>query len=116
MTSGRKKRGRPPSIWHTKIGTTFIYAVFKVQSERHPIKTVDAIIAVRNRPEFAHFKAYKVRYLEKKYQEISQSNPFSHLHKEYRRAEYLRAKDELKEQNLELEEQNFELKEQNLKL
>jgi hypothetical protein len=67
-------------------------AVFAVQSERHPIKEVDAIACVRKRPEFAYLKRYSLRYLEKKYQEISRLNPYAHLHKQYRRAEYLRAK------------------------
>ena len=91
MTAARKKRGRPPFLWHSKAGMAFLYAVFTVQSERHPIKTVDAINIVIKRPEFAHLKRYSLRYLEKKYQEISKSNPYSHLHKEFRRAEYLRA-------------------------
>ena len=86
-----RKRGRPPSIWHAEPGRAFIYAVFEVQSERHPVKTVEAINIVLKKPEFAYFKGYKRRYLEKKYQEISQSNPYTRLHKEYRREEYLRA-------------------------
>jgi hypothetical protein len=87
-----RKRGRPPSIWHAEPGKAFLYAVFKVQSERHPIKTVDAINIVVKRPEFRYLdERYSRRYLEKKYQEMSQSNPFTHMHKEHRRAEYLRA-------------------------
>src|SRR5262249_43862362 len=111
MTVQRKKRGRPPFLWHGPKGLAFLYAVFMVQSERHPIKTIDAILAVLRKPEFADLKKRypNVRYLEKKYQEISKSNPYAQLHKEFRRAEYLRAiyrnKNELEEQNLELEEQ-----------
>jgi hypothetical protein len=93
MTATRKKRGRPPFLWRSKAGMAFLYAVFTVQSERHPIKTVDAIRAALRKPEFAHLKKQypDVRYLEKKYQEISKSNPYARLHKEFRRAEYLRA-------------------------
>jgi len=87
------KRGPKPSIWHAEAGRAFMSAVFAVQSERHPIKTVDAIKSVRNRPEYAHLRGYSLRYLEKKYQEISRLNPYAHLHKQYRRAEYLRAKE-----------------------
>ena len=81
----------------------FVSAVFGIQAELHPIKTVDAIRKVVKRPEFAHLKHYSLRYLEKKYQEIASSNPYSRLHKQYRRAEYLRSnyrnKNELEEQN-----------------
>jgi hypothetical protein len=85
-----RKRGRPPFLWHAPEGRKFLYAVFAVQSERHPIKAVDAINIVLQKPEFIHLKKqYALRYLEKKYQEISNSNPYSRLHKEYRRAEYL---------------------------
>jgi hypothetical protein len=89
-----KKRGRPPSIWHTEAGMAFLYAVFTVQEERHPIKIVDAIISVLNKPEFTHLKqqyGHRLRYLEKKYQEISNANPYSRLHQKIRRAAYLRA-------------------------
>jgi hypothetical protein len=92
MTTHRNQRGRPPSLWHAKAGKAFLRAVFQIQSERHPIKTVDAINIVVKRPEFAYLKGrYPLRYLEKKYQELSALNPFSQLHKKYRRLEYLRA-------------------------
>jgi hypothetical protein len=88
--TARKKRGRPPLLWQAEDGKAFLSAVFQIQSECHPIKTVDAINRALKKPEFAHLKKYPLRYLEKKYQEISRSNPYSDLHKQFRRAEYLR--------------------------
>jgi len=68
VSAQRKKRGRPPFLWHGQKGRAFLYAVFMVQSERHPIKTVDAILTVLRKPEFADLKKryLNVRYLEKK--------------------------------------------------
>jgi hypothetical protein len=70
MSARRKGPGRPPFLWHGPKGQAFLYAVFKVQIERHPIKTVDAILAVLRRPEFADLKKQygnRRRYLEKQY-------------------------------------------------
>jgi hypothetical protein len=87
------RRGRPPSIWRAKAGKAFVRAVLAVKIDRHPIKTTAAINAVLRQPEFAHLRRYKLRYLEKKFQEVSDfSNPYARLGKEWRRAEYLRAK------------------------
>ena len=69
MTAQRKKRGRPPSLWHGPKGQAFLYAVFEVKIKRHPIKTVDAIRAVLLKPEFRYLKKQypNHRYLEKQY-------------------------------------------------
>jgi hypothetical protein len=70
VSAQRKRRGRPPYIWHGPKGQAFLYAVFKIQIERHPIKTVDAILAVLRSPEFADIKKQygnRRRYLEKQY-------------------------------------------------
>jgi hypothetical protein len=82
------RRGRPPSIWRAEAGKAFVRAVFAVKYHRHPIKTTDAIIAVLRQREFAHLKQrYKLRYLEKKFQEVSDfSNPYARLSKEMRKA------------------------------
>src|SRR5262245_24373563 len=65
-----KKCGRPPFLWHGPKGEAFLYAVFEVKIGRHPIKTVDAIRAVLQKPEFADLKKQygnRRRYLEKQY-------------------------------------------------
>jgi hypothetical protein len=81
------RRGRPPSIWRAKAGTAFVRAVLAVKIDRHPIKTTAAINAVLRQREFAHLRRYKLRYLEKKFQEVSDfSNPYARLTKEMRKA------------------------------
>jgi hypothetical protein len=81
-----KRRGRPPFIWLTKPGKAFAAAVSEVKHKRYPIKTTAAIIAVLTQPEFKYLKQqYPLRYLEKKYQEILNSNPMSRLLKECRK-------------------------------
>jgi hypothetical protein len=86
------RRGRPPSIWRAKAGKAFVMAVVAVKSNRYPIKTTDAINIVLRKPEFAHLRQrYKLRYLEKKFQEANDFwNPYARLSKECR--SYLRAK------------------------
>jgi hypothetical protein len=96
----RKKRGPKPSIWHTEYGKAFVYAVLGVQAARNPIKIVDAISIVVKSPEFRPLKSYDLRYLEKKYQEISYRLVYTRLYKGVLRSAYLRAKRELEEQNL----------------
>jgi hypothetical protein len=88
------RRGRPPSIWRAKAGKAFVRAVVAVKVDRHLIKTTDAINIVLRQREFAHLKQrYKLRYLEKKFQEASDFwNPYARLSKECRRTAYLRAK------------------------
>jgi hypothetical protein len=84
-----KKRGPKPFIWHSEPGRAFLYAVFAVQQERHPIKISDAINIVVKRPEFAHLnKRYKPRKLQKKYQEILKASPYSRLYHQIRMAAY----------------------------
>jgi hypothetical protein len=82
------RRGRPPSIWRAKAGKAFVMAVVAVKSNRYPIKTTDAINIVLRKPEFARLRQrYKLRYLEKKFQEVSDfSNPYARLSKEMRKA------------------------------
>ena len=105
MTAHRKKRGRPPSLWHGPKGQAFLYAVFKVQIERHPIKTVDAIRAALRKPEFAYLKKQYPnhrRYLEKQYLSAKEFWSLCRV----RITQKPRA--ELVEQNLELVEQKLE--------
>jgi hypothetical protein len=56
------------------------------QSERHPIKTATAIRRVLSEnPEFAYLYKYRARYLEKKFQEVADSNAYWRLGKKYRK-------------------------------
>jgi hypothetical protein len=75
----RKKRGRPPSIWHGQSGKEFVKTVVVLQYERRPMTTAKAIGIVRKRPDFAHLQKYKIRYLEKQILDaIEFWSPYSH--------------------------------------
>src|SRR5262245_52150868 len=69
MTTHRKKRGRPPLLWHGPRGKEFVRAVNITRYERRkgrPLLTAaQAIRLVLKRPEFAQLRKYRVRYLEK---------------------------------------------------
>jgi hypothetical protein len=89
MTTARKKRGRPPFLWHSEAGKAFVNAVFAIQSKRHPIKTAKAIRrALYENPEFAYLDKYPPRYLEKKFQEVADSSAYWRLGKKYRKTIY----------------------------
>jgi hypothetical protein len=61
----RKKRGRPPFIWHGPRGEEFVRAVHNTWWQRRPITRSHAITIVLQRHEFAHLRRYSRRYLEK---------------------------------------------------
>jgi len=73
MTAQRKKRGRPPFLWHGPRGRQFVTAVSITRYERRrrngrPLLTAaEAIRLVLRQHEFAQLKKYKLRYLEKQY-------------------------------------------------
>jgi len=65
MTTDRRRRGRPPTIWHGPTGKEFVTAVFVTQYERRPMTKAQAIRIVLRRHEFARLRKYSIRYLEK---------------------------------------------------
>src|SRR5262245_45896940 len=72
MTTHRKKRGRPPFLWHARRGEEFVTAVSITRYERRPngrslLTAAQAIRLVLRRHEFAQLRKYKGRYLEKQY-------------------------------------------------
>jgi hypothetical protein len=81
-----KKRGRPPFLWHSNVGEAFVDAVRIVMRDRQ-IGPAAAIRSVLKKPEFTYLDdRYDRRYLQKKFQEISDLNPYARLGKQYRRA------------------------------
>jgi hypothetical protein len=67
--TARKRRGRPPSIWHGPLGKKFVTAVYVTQYEQGGFmgNRAKAIRSVLRRPEFAPIreKYRDSRYLEK---------------------------------------------------
>jgi hypothetical protein len=59
MTAQRKKRGRPPFLWHGPDGEKFLRAVLNTwwqrQQQQRPISRSNAITIILQQPEFAHF-------------------------------------------------------------
>jgi len=87
MTTHRKKRGRPPFLWHGRGGQEFVAAVNITRYERRPngrplLTAAQAIRLVLRRHEFAQLRKYKVRYLEKQYSNALEFwSPYRKLHK-----------------------------------
>jgi hypothetical protein len=83
--TARKKRGRPPFLWHGPTGKKFVTAVLVTQWERRrrPITTAHAIrIVLSRRREFAHLRKYLDRYLEKQFLDAVEFwSPYRKLYK-----------------------------------
>jgi hypothetical protein len=96
MTTYRRKRGRPPSIWHGQKGEEFQTAVYLTRYERrhHPISKAQAIRLVLRRSDFAHLRKYSVRYLEKQFLDAVEFwNKFARLRKEWLKANKIHKSD-----------------------
>src|SRR5262249_7873976 len=65
MTTARKKRGRPPFLWHGPRGEEFVRAVHFDWWKQRRKSISQAITIVLRRREFAHLRRYSRRYLEK---------------------------------------------------
>jgi len=57
--TARKRRGRPPSVWHEEIGYKFVEAVaHTIYRHPRPMTTGHAIRMVLKQPEFAPLRKY----------------------------------------------------------
>jgi hypothetical protein len=94
MTTHRRKRGRPPSIWYGPKGEEFQTAVYLTWYKRHPISKAQAIRLVLRRSDFTHLRKYSIRYLEKQFLDAAEFwNPFARLRKEWLNANKIHKSD-----------------------
>jgi hypothetical protein len=88
MTTHRKKRGRPPSLWHGPRGKEFVTAVRLAAWDRRPKgkgSIAHAInVVVRRQRRFPELQKYSNRYLEKQFLAAEKFwNPYRKLRKLY---------------------------------
>ena len=114
----RKKRGRPPFLWHGQLGEEFVRAVqldwwqmTLAQVGRRPrrISITHAIKNIRLRREFPHLKKYKVGYLKRQYSSLKEFWSLCRVDiREIKKPTAKKPASELVEQNLELVEQKID--------